>query len=118
MGAHGIDMHRLQELVRLHRMGTRSREVARLLKISSTTERRYRRAIDEAGLLAGEVDELPNLERLKAVVKAAVRKPRAPQAVSKVEPWREQIKQLWERGAGPKVSQVGIFRSIFDVLLS
>lgn len=83
-------------------MGTRSREVARLLKISSTTERRYRRAIDEAGLLAGEVDELPELEHLKAVVKAAVRKPRAPQAVSKVEPWREQIKQLWERGAGPK----------------
>jgi hypothetical protein len=33
-----VDMHRLQELVRLHRMGTGAREVARLLKMSPNTD--------------------------------------------------------------------------------
>lgn len=33
------DMHKVQELVRLHRMGTGAREVARLLGISPNTER-------------------------------------------------------------------------------
>ena len=35
--------HRLQELARLHRTGTGKREVARLLRISPTTERQYAR---------------------------------------------------------------------------
>jgi len=40
-----IDMHRLQELVRLHRMGTGKREVARLLKMSPRIELGYREAL-------------------------------------------------------------------------
>jgi len=36
------EMDQLQELVRLHRMGTGCREVARLLGISPNTERQYR----------------------------------------------------------------------------
>ena len=62
-------MHRLQELVRLHRMGTGKREIARLLAISPTTERQYRQALSTAGLLAGAVEDLPDL----AVLQAAVR---------------------------------------------
>ena len=42
MSKRGVDMDRLQELVRLHRMGTGEREVARLLGMSPTTERSYR----------------------------------------------------------------------------
>ena len=34
-----LDMDRLQELVRLHRMGTGAREVARLLSMSPNTEK-------------------------------------------------------------------------------
>ncbi len=41
MSAKRTDMHRLQELVRLHRMGTGAREVARLLRMSPNTERDY-----------------------------------------------------------------------------
>ena len=37
-------MHQLQELVRLHRLGTGAPEVARLLGISPNTEREYRLA--------------------------------------------------------------------------
>ncbi len=48
-------MHRLQELVRLHRMGTGKREVARLLKMSPRIELEYRKALSKAGLLEGAV---------------------------------------------------------------
>jgi len=41
-------MHRLQELVRLHRLGTPVREVARLLQMGPGTERRYRHALRQA----------------------------------------------------------------------
>ena len=62
-------MHELQELVRLHRRGEGARAVARMLKMSPNTERRYRKALDAAGLLAGESDaELPALEELKRAV--------------------------------------------------
>ena len=45
-----VDMDRLQELVRLHRMGTGAREVARILQISPNTEREYRVALGAEGL--------------------------------------------------------------------
>ena len=56
------DMHRLQELVRLHRLGTGVREVARLLRMGPNTERQYRLALAQAGLLAGDAAELPSRE--------------------------------------------------------
>ena len=58
------DMHQLQELVRLHRLGTGAREVARLLGMSPNTEREYRRAFQTAGLLEGPAEELPAVEAL------------------------------------------------------
>ena len=58
MSAVRVDMHRLQELVRLHRRGMGCREVARLLEMGPNTEREYRRAFDAKGLLHGPVDAL------------------------------------------------------------
>lgn len=52
------DMHRLQELVRLFRLGCGAKETARLLKMSPNTERKYRAVLREAGLLAGDVEDL------------------------------------------------------------
>ena len=57
------EMDQLQEMVRLHRMGTGCREVARLLAISPTTERQYRQIFAAEGLLAGPVEALPELLR-------------------------------------------------------
>ncbi|MFC2172126.1 hypothetical protein ACFLU6_05780 [Acidobacteriota bacterium] len=54
MSAKRLEMHRLQELVRLHRMKSGCREVARLLKMSPKTERDYRVALEAAGLLQGD----------------------------------------------------------------
>src|SRR3954462_11383772 len=60
-----IDMDRLQELVRLHRMGTGAREEARLLRMGPNTERDYPDALEAAGLLDGSIDDLPELAVLK-----------------------------------------------------
>ena len=53
MSAQRIVKHRLQELVRLHRLGTGAREVARLLGMSPNTEREHRQALTKLDLLEG-----------------------------------------------------------------
>jgi transposase len=101
-------MDRLQELVRLHRMGTGAREVARLLSMSPNTERAYREALAREELLAGAVEELPELEALKAAVLRAMPATTAPQNASSIEQWEPRIVELAQAGAGP--------RPIFDRL--
>lgn len=88
------DMHQLQELVRLHRLGTGAREIARLLGISPNTEREYRNAFSKAGLLAGDADDLPTLEALRATLPRVV----PPQQTSTVEDWLPEVKRLVEKG--------------------
>jgi transposase len=97
-----LDMDRLQELVRLHRMETGPCEVARLLGLSRTTERQYRDVLEAAGLLRGPVDELPPLEQLKAVVAAALPPKKAPQSTTTLARWVPHVKVLVGRGLGPR----------------
>ena len=100
------DMHRLQELVRLHREGQKSRDIARLLRMGRNSVLRYQQALKAAALLDGPSDSLPALETLKAAVPA-----HAPaQEVSHLEAWVPTIRALAAKGAGP--------RSIFDRLRS
>lgn len=107
--SHGrIDMHRLQELVRLHRLKTKCRDVARLLKMSPNTEREYRQPLEDAGLLKGDPSLLPTLEELKEIVLQARPINLPPQQVSTVEPWSQEIEQMVGKGARPK--------AIFDKL--
>lgn len=63
-------MHRLQELVRLHRMGTGCRAAAALLGMSPNTERVYRQALIASSLWDGAVDALPPLDELRRAVEA------------------------------------------------
>lgn len=102
MSARRIDMHRLQELVRLHRMGTTTREIARLLKMSRRTEQAYRNALTAAGLLGGDAADLPDLETLKAAVIAQYPPKTPSQELSSIEPWAKLIGEMLERGAGPR----------------
>ncbi len=97
-----VDMHRLQELVRLHRMGTRPRAVARMLTMSPNTERRYRVALERAELLAGAADDLPALEVLKAAVEAHGEFRPAVQHESSVAKWTTKVQALLDDGAKPK----------------
>jgi transposase len=96
------DMDRLIELVRLHRMGKKGREVARLLGMGPNTERLYRQALLDAGLLRGSVEELPALEVLEAAVRERVPERTAPQQVSTVEPWMGRIVELAKAKLGPR----------------
>jgi transposase len=95
-------MERLQELVRLHRMGSGGREVARLLGMSPNTERMYRLVLEAAGLLMGPVADIPTLEVLKAVVEDRLPRKPAPQQTSSLETWLPQIEELWKKGLGPR----------------
>ena len=104
----GIEMYRLVELVRLHRMGAGKREVARLLAMSPNTERQYRDALREAGLLDGVVEDLPDVVTLQEAVHEALPEKTPTQQVSSIASWTEEIEAMVDKGAEPK--------AIFDCL--
>lgn len=96
-------MHRLQELVRLHRLKTGARETARLLGMGPNTERMYREALLEAGLLEGAVEALPTLDVLRAAVLAKRPRPALPaQQTTSLERFREVVVGLLAKGLGPR----------------
>lgn len=96
-------MDDLQELVRLHRMGTGAREVARLLDISPNTERRYREALLSLGLLAGHPSALPSPSELKRAI-ATILPPSEPppQQRSGIEAHHAAVQKLFDEGLGAK----------------
>mgnify|MGYP003884533827 CR=1 FL=1 len=94
-------MHRLQELVCLHRKGLTVREVARRLGVSPNTERAYRHALEAEGLLLGE-GEVPDLATLRAAVEKHLPAKPVPQQASSIERWAGAIGEALQRGAGPK----------------
>lgn len=102
MSRERVDMPRLQDMVRLHRKGVKYRKIARLLKMSSNTERKYREALNKGGLLNGDPDDIPTLEMIKSVVLAEIPPARAPQQASSIEVFRDEIGQMLARNAGPK----------------
>src|SRR5262245_3115314 len=91
------EMHGLQERVRLHRLNTHAREVARLLKMGPNTEREYREALTRAALLDGPVDAIPSLEALKAAVLAQRPPVTPPQQQSSVAAFQRCIEELTDR---------------------
>lgn len=101
MGARRTDLHRLQEMLRLHRLGQGSRGIARQLRMGRDTIRCYLGALSAAKLLEGSPDELPDLDRLRVIVEEHVDSKEAPQQRSSVERWQPSIEKLREKGAGP-----------------
>ena len=103
VSAQGISMHRLQELVRLHRLGGgTAHEVAASLRMSPNTERKYRTALTAAGLLVGSVDALPALEELKAAVEEQLPAVEPAQQQSSIAKWQPEVKALLAKGLAPK----------------
>src|SRR5262245_30808815 len=96
-----MDMHRLQDLVRFHRMGTGARLVARRLRISPNTERAYRRALEAQGLLAGDPNALPELETLRHAIATVLPPKTPPQQCSRISRWTDAIAALLTDGATP-----------------
>jgi DNA-binding Lrp family transcriptional regulator len=98
MSERRVYMDRLQELVRLHRVGTGAREVARMLRMSPNTERDYRRALEKDGLLDGAAGDIPPLEVLKAAVEQQLPVVAPPQMVSTADALRDEIVELAKKG--------------------
>lgn len=109
MAAKRTEMDRLLELVRLHRMGTGYREVARLLRMGPNTERDCRQALLAEGLLAGPADDLPDLEVLRAAIEKHLPSSRAPQQESTIEAWATRIAELVAKGLGPRATYDRLF---------
>ena len=105
------DRHQLLEPVRLHRLGTGAREVARLLGVSPNTEREYRTAFGKAGLLDGQADDLPALDVLKAALPRVL--PR--RQVSTVEDWATEVKRLVAKGCEARAIHDHLHRGRPDV---
>jgi transposase len=101
MSAPQIDMHRLQEAVRLHRLGNSRRSIAGSLKMGRVTLRRYLAALEAAGLLDGDPADLPDLSKLRAAADAGVPSKAAAQTRSSVSTWTGDIERLHAGGAGP-----------------
>jgi transposase len=108
MSKRRVDMDRLQELVRLHRMGTGARKVARMLRMSPNTEREYRQALEKEELLDGPAEDIAPLEVLRAAIERQLPMVAPPQMVSTAEPLRDKIVELAEKGVKA--------RAIFDRL--
>lgn len=102
MSAKRTNMHRLQELLRLHRMGTPARKIAKNLKMSPNTERKYRTILQDAGLLDGDPDDIPDLSVLKELINRAMPPKPPKQEVSTAAPYRDQITSMLAQGARPK----------------
>jgi transposase len=101
MSARRTDMHRLQEVIRLHRLGQSRRTIARQLRMGRDTIREYLEAFSKAGLLEGDAEALPGLKVLREAVEAAGGSPAPPRQASSVEPWRPTIEKKRLNGAGP-----------------
>jgi len=93
-------MYRIQELVRLHRLGQSQRAIAQQLRMGRETIRDYQGKLREAGLLDGSPAELPESAVLKEVIGEEADEETG-QSPSSVEPWKSKISALREKGCGP-----------------
>ncbi len=101
-------MHRLQDLVRLHREGLPARSIARCMRMGRNTVARYMRVLGEAGLLEGQPDDLPDVTQLRDTLRGEELPELPAQQRSSVERWFPIIDVKWRAGVGPT--------AIFDYL--
>ena len=104
MAASTVGTHRLQEFVRLHRMGRCAREVCRLLRMGRTTEWRYRKVFQDAGVLQSAANELPAVEVLKAASRAVVAAAAAQQEIPSASPGATRSSRCLERGGSGRAA--------------
>jgi transposase len=101
MSGRRTDMHRIQDLIRLHRRGRGIRAIARQLGMGRDTVRGYLKELEAADLLAGDPHELPTVSVLRETLVAKETSAKAFQTRSSIEPWREVIALGVKKGAGP-----------------
>ena len=101
MSARKTDMHRLQEVIRLHRLGKSRRTIARQLRMGRDTIRGYVETFSNKGLLDGTADDLPDLDALRAIVSEVSTASAPAHQTSSIKQWEPKIVELCAKGAGP-----------------
>ena len=101
MSGRRVDMHRVQELVRLHRQGLTVRAIARTLKMGRDTARGYLAQLADAGLLEGSPEDLPSLESVREATRPVEAHSKRSGPISSVDPWSDTIARLVEKGVRP-----------------
>lgn len=102
MSARRTDMHRIQELIRLSRLGQGQRAIARQLCMGRDTVRGYLALLAQADLLQGSPDDLPDPSLLQQIVTELVPPtPPTPRTGSSVDRWADKITELHAKGCGP-----------------
>ncbi|MCA9319758.1 MAG: IS21 family transposase [Planctomycetes bacterium] len=94
-------MHRLQEMIRLHRLGRSTRGMARQLRMGRDTIRLYAAAFAKAGVLEGSPDDLPDGEALHQIVSGLAEPTTPKETASSIDRWRSAIETKMKQGAGP-----------------
>lgn len=94
-------MHRLQEVIRLHRLGKSARRIGRDLSMGRNTVGEYLELLSLRGLLDGAPDQLPELDVLAALVREHEPSHSKDSVPSTVANWRDEVDRLRKKGAGP-----------------
>lgn len=97
-------MHRLVEVVRLHREGTSARKIARLMRMGRDTIRGYLSKLAEADLLEGAAEDLPDAGVIAEAIGLAnaCQDTNCEESVnSTADRWRASILAFVKKGVGP-----------------
>jgi transposase len=103
MSAARMEMDRLMELVRLHRMGKPRRELCRMLVMSPKTVTKYVAALRSAGLLEGDPSQLPEAGQLTAAVTDAYPVPE-PGPPLETRDWEDDATTMFASGVRAKAA--------------
>ena len=101
MSARKIDMHQLQEVIRLHRLGKSRRTIARQLQMGRDTIRSYLEIFSREGLLEGSADTVPEQAVLRAAIDEQCPASQPAQQISSIEQWQATISDLRSKSAKP-----------------
>jgi len=85
----------IREFIRHIREGRSDRAIADCLGVNRKTVARYRAWAEEQGLLEGDLPKMGDLQRM---LDETIHAPPPPQNISSVEPYREIVEQLCDRG--------------------
>jgi len=95
-------MHRLQDLVRLHRQGLPARSIARVLRMGRNTVARYSDALRSEQLLDGDAADIPETATLRAAINKHHGLPKLPrQQQTSIARWLPIIDTKFDAGVGP-----------------
>ena len=103
------DVDRLVEMVRLHRLGIPDKTAAKMLKMGPNTHRHARNCFRDAGVWDGS-GELPSYEALRALIPQKL----PPQQISTVEPWKELVRGMVQKGLEAKAIHSRLLLDIPD----